>query len=395
MSRRQTAALVAALLFASAIPADAAATIRGLPLPDGATIDAEAGGAAVTANARGDVVANAALGDRRRIVVWDVQGHRRILEPPPGGQYDQPEMAFTGDGVVAPDGTVYGIGGYPFSGAYSGVRTRFFAWRAGPPLEINGRACAGRATDAHPTAVAADGRVALAGGYDSDVMSIDAIEAGVMPPTASILDGPTCHALDFGWISALDGGFAAGRRGYQNGKPIPSNVNAQSQKYVAVRWTGTHAEELGSGVALGVNAKGDCVGSDAPPGIHGAYSISSSGPAGTVTHRYGIDNIHAVVWHGNVMTRLSPEATRSIAYAINESGRTVVGTMRDAGGQHAVRWRDGKAELLDNLLPRDAGWQLITAYAITPDNAIVGVGRHNNARSAFILSAPAPELTRH
>jgi uncharacterized protein YggE len=43
-------------IFGSALPAQAAATIRGLPLPDGATIDTEAGGAAVTATAgaRGD-----------------------------------------------------------------------------------------------------------------------------------------------------------------------------------------------------------------------------------------------------------------------------------------------------------------------------------------------------
>jgi uncharacterized membrane protein len=298
------------------------------------------------------------------------------------------DQAFTGDGLIAPDGTVYGIAGYPFSGAYSGVRTHLYAWHGNTPLEINGRSCSGRAPDTHPTAVAPDGRVALAGGYDSDVMSIDAIEAGAMPATASILDGATCHSLDPGWISALDGSFAAGRRGYQNGKLIPANVNAQLQKYVAVRWNGTHAQELGPGVALGVNAKGDCVGSDAPPGIHGVVTMSSSGSGGTVTQRYAIDTIHALAWHGNVMTRLSPDAERSIAYAINESGRTIVGTLRDATGQHAVRWRDNKPELLDTLLPPNSGWQLLTAYAITPDNAIVGIGRHAGTLSAFTLSAP-------
>lgn len=363
------------------------AAIRALPLPSGATIDTESGSPAVTANAHGVAAASVQTASRARIIVWDASNRSTVLEPPPGGAYDDPRQAGTQEAVVAPDDTVYGLGAYPFSGAYSGVRMRLYAWRRGVPMAINGTACASGASDVHPTFVAPDGRLALAGSYDSDVMNIDAIESGGMPPTASVLDGAVCRVLDFGWISALDGRFAAGHRGYLNRKPMPPNANAQQQQYVAVRWTGTHAQEIGPGVALAVNARGDCAGADAPPGIHGSFSIGYSGPRGTETHEYRIGDMHAVVWHGTTMTRLSPAARRSIAYAINESGRTVVGTLFDETGQHAVRWRDGNAELLDTLLPRDAGWRLLVAYAITSDGAIVGVGRHDGSLAAFVLSA--------
>ncbi len=381
------AAALAGALFSGAASGAQAATIRGLPFPAGATIDTEAGGAAVTANAHGIVAPSVQIASHGRIVVWDASNRATVLQPPPGGQYDDPQTASTQEAVVAPDDTVYGNGAYPFSGAYSGVRMRLYAWRHGVPVAINGTACASGATDVHPTFAAPDGRLALAGSYDSDVMNIDAIETGGMPPTASVLDGAVCRVLDFGWISALDGGFAAGHRGSINGKPMPPNANSTQQRYVAVRWTGAHAQEIGPGVALAVNARGDCAGADAPPGIHGAFIVRRSGPEGTEQHEYKIGDMHALVWHGATMTRLSPTARRSIAYAINESGRTVAGTLFDDSGQHAVRWRDGKAQLLDSLLPREAGWQLLVAYAITPDGAIVGVGRHYGALAAFVLSA--------
>jgi hypothetical protein len=381
------AVALGAALFAGAAGGAQAATIRALPLPSGATIDTEAGGAAVTANAHGVVAASVQLASHGRIIVWDASNHATVLQPPPGGQYDDPRYASTQEAVVAPDGTVYGLGAYPFSGAYSGVRMRLYAWHDGVPVAISGTACAGGATDVHPTFAAPDGRLALAGSYDSDVMNIDAIENGGMPPTASVLEGAVCRVLDFGWISALDGGFAAGHRGYVNGKPFPPNANAQQQTYVAVRWTGAHAQEIGPGAALAVNARGDCAGADAPPGIHGTVGFVQSGPAGTVRREYSIGDMHALVWHGATMTRLSPTARRSIAYAINESGRTVVGTLFDDAGQHAMRWRDGKAQLLDSLLPHESGWQLLVAYAITPDGAIAGVGRHDGALAAFVMSA--------
>ena len=377
----------AAALLCGAAGGVQAATIRGLPFPPGATIDTEAGSPAVTANAHGVVAANVRIASHGRIVVWDASNRATVLQPPPGGQYDDPQTASTQEGVVAPDDTVYGNGAYPFSGAYSGVRMRLFAWHHGVPVAINGTACASGATDVHPTFAAPDGRLALAGSYDGDVMNIDAIESGGMPPTASVLDGSVCRVLDFGWISALDGGFAAGHRGSINGKPMPPNANAQQQTYVAVRWTGARAQEIGPGVALAVNARGDCAGADAPPGIHGAFTLGYSGPAGYEQHVYKIGDMHALVWHGATMTRLSPRARRSIAYAINESGHTVAGTLFDDAGQHAVRWRDGKVQLLDSLLPREAGWQLLVAYAITPDGGIVGVGRRNGVLAAFVLSA--------
>ena len=312
-------------------------------------------------------------------------GHRRELAPPLGEKYDDGKTASTQDGVVAPNGTIYGIAAYPFSGAYSGVRTRLYAWRSGDPLRVDGRPCSGYAPDLHPTAVAPDGRVALAGSYDSDVMNIDAIDAGGLPPTASILDGATCKALDFGWIAALDGRFAAGHRGYFRGKPFPPNANAEAQSYVAVRWTGTHAHELGPGVALGVNARGDCVGSDAPPGFTRGYGTSITTLSGTVSHWYAIGNMHALLWRGGTTVRLSPKAKRSIAYGINETGRTVVGTVYDDAGQHAVRWRNGTEERLDAFLPHDANWELRVAYGVTPDGGIFGDGKHAGKSAIFVL----------
>jgi hypothetical protein len=55
-----------------------AATIRGLPFPAGATIDTEAGGAAVTANAHGVVAASVGIASRNRIIVWDASNRNTV-----------------------------------------------------------------------------------------------------------------------------------------------------------------------------------------------------------------------------------------------------------------------------------------------------------------------------
>ena len=159
----------------------------------------------MTVNASGDVSALVSLGYRERIVVWDRSGNRRTLDPPPFGEkgYDG-KTASTQDRVVAPNGTFTASQRIRFPARTRGVRTRLYAWRSGDPLRIDGQPCSGYAPDLHPTAVAPDGRVALDGGYDSAVMNFDAINAGGMPPTATLAwrndrtafsEGKTQHRL--------------------------------------------------------------------------------------------------------------------------------------------------------------------------------------------------------
>ena len=75
----------------------------------------------------------------------------------------------------------------------------------------------------------------------------------------------------------------------------------------------------------------------------------------------------------------------AISYEINETGLTVVGTVYDETGRHAVRWRDGTEERLDAFLPYDADRKPRVAFGVTPDGAIFGVGQHAGKSAIFVL----------
>jgi len=333
--------------------------MRALFLPPGALIEAQDNRPLVSANVAGTVAVTVVFSNatrfRRRIVIWSPSGVRRTLEPPATRVATSGVEPATLDAVVAPNNAVYGIVEYPFDGAYIGSARHLFRWHNNSHEEIVLQNCGGsdRFT---PMTVGPDGRIALAGRYDS-------FNDEILPPTkAIVLEGLACRSLGDGWITAINGPFAAGYRG-----PLANRAaRAPEEHLVAVRWTNTSARELGPGIALGINPHGIAVGADGP------INDSSRHPK-------------PFVWFANGSKHFLP-ARAGIAYAINKSGRTIVGTTFDDRGQSAVRWREGRMERLDDFLTPHSGWHLVVAYGMTTDGAIYGLGEINGRHAVFVLS---------
>jgi probable HAF family extracellular repeat protein len=127
--------------------------------------------------------------------------------------------------------------------------------------------------------------------------------------------------------------------------------------------------------AQGVNATGEIVGfSEAGDGASRAFLVTGGGPTmqdmGTL-----------------------PGSSGSVAYAISDSG-TAVGAATGGEGSadtRAVLWLrspgepGGRAVDLNDCIAPDSGWTLETARAINGHGWIVGQGRRNGQRRAFLL----------
>lgn len=90
----------------------------------------------------------------------------------------------------------------------------------------------------------------------------------------------------------------------------------------------------------------------------------------------------AVIWRRGVMTGLGVRAgaNDSAALGINNDG-VVVGT----SGGHAVIWKAGRIEDLNNLLSRSTGWILKEANAVNDNGWIVGSGTLRGGEHGFVL----------
>lgn len=178
----------------------------------------------------------------------------------------------------------------------------------------------------------------------------------------------------------------------------------------------------GGNQALGINDKGQIVGSSPIPNITdnsidstlhavlwqpkgkikdlgilpgGKYSTALSiNRSGTVVGWADIDNIiHAVLWEGGVIKDLgllNSNATK--ANDINNRG-TVVGysftTLTNSPSdvpQQAFVWKNGIMRDLNKLLPANSGWELNTARAINNRGQIVGEGKFNGKNRAYLLT---------
>lgn len=94
----------------------------------------------------------------------------------------------------------------------------------------------------------------------------------------------------------------------------------------------------------------------------------------------------ATVWDHGVITNLGVlGGNQSYARDINDHG-TIVGTSTlNGGGVHAIIYRDGKMEDLNDLIPPNSGWVLGNAHSINNDGRIVGEGFFNGALRPFLL----------
>jgi hypothetical protein len=373
--RRLASAMALAALVGVAVarPAAAATTIRYYALPSGAVVDDALVQSPIGANARGDVVANVALGENRirRIVVWEAAGNRRILEPPERSDGYVSSRRETDFGVLAPDGTVFGVARYLVDGALFSSPTALLSWRSRQTraTRLGGASCTESGPDVAPVRAFGDGRLAFNGLWEAHVPVMDAIRAGAFAPTAGELSGTRCRAFDRAWLNALEGRYGAGLRLYLDGTSRPveggwtiAAPNLQPRvRAIAVRFVDGHATELGRGAAFGVDRRGDCVGTSAAP------------PDGV-----------PVLWRDG--KRIALSARHGVAYGITESGRTIVGTIRDAHGKpRAVRWVDGRVALLDAVLPHDRGTMLTVAYGVTPSGGIYGLGTRGGIPVVFVL----------
>jgi uncharacterized membrane protein len=97
-------------------------------------------------------------------------------------------------------------------------------------------------------------------------------------------------------------------------------------------------------------------------------------------------NYHAFYWSSasSKPVDLSPNADMAFAFAMNSRAQ-VVGFM-GKNNPVATLWQNGKATNLNTLLPKNSGWVLITAKAISEDGKIiVGIGEYKGKALAYRL----------
>lgn len=139
--------------------------------------------------------------------------------------------------------------------------------------------------------------------------------------------------------------------------------------------------------------------------------LNMPGPNGRGTRATGINNLGHVVgvaqvaatedgvpveraflWDGERMRDLSPlGSAQSQAHAINDRGQVVLTSTHAEGGREAFLWQQGRMLRLNDLLPKDAGWDLQEAWDINNRGQMVGVGARRGFQGmrGFLLTPKA------
>ncbi len=137
--------------------------------------------------------------------------------------------------------------------------------------------------------------------------------------------------------------------------------NSKSQAFAWYRGLTISLGSLGGSwsTASSVNNKGEVVG-------YGETAPAYTGP------------VHAFLWRDGALTDLGPGQ----AFDINDVGQ-IVGA---SDAEWAVLWDKGTQYVLNDLIPKNSGWALVSAYAINNHGDIVGWGWHENEEHAVLLT---------
>lgn len=378
----------------------ALALVRALSLPAGFTVAPESDVPAIVFGNGGTIAAVAESTDRTgrfRALRWGASGGFQIFAAlnvltAPGarentsGSQDATYRAYA-TAVASAGRNLLVTAATSWSGAYSGESYEVQRWGryAAGRWQLPSCVDSGDSLDQHAYGGDTGGRVALTidrtGAGSFQVLEDD---PGQYAPYAYVVRGRNCRNLGRGVVQSVHGQWAAGYRGYLDGKIAPDNLNNERQKIVAARWYGPHLRELGPGDALGINGDGFTVGADAVPARTGCTTIGFSSAGHTESHTYCPGIPHAVAWNSNGRRiALAPNSPRSIAYGVSEDG-TVVGMLIDSKGRHfAFRWHNGALQRLDDL-PHPRGWRFEAAYAIGENGLIAGIGTLNGIPKVFV-----------
>jgi probable HAF family extracellular repeat protein len=98
-------------------------------------------------------------------------------------------------------------------------------------------------------------------------------------------------------------------------------------------------------------------------------------------------DIHAVLFSNATISDLGtiPGDNQSRALAINQLGQ-IVGRSQSPGLTRPFLFNNGTMSDLNNLIPADSGWTLITAEGINDDGQITGGGNINGVEHAYLLT---------
>jgi hypothetical protein len=194
--------------------------------------------------------------------------------------------------------------------------------------------------------------------------------SGQYAPVVVNLRSNECLNMGNGIALGTEGLFTVGYAAYIGSIPAPSNVVSERERFVAVRWHERTRETLGDGVAIAVNAVGDAVGADVPPGKGAAFNAQP----------------RARAWLSGAASPAEPaaDAPLSVAYAIDPANR-VAGMLEDDRGRHyAFLWQSGRLRRLDDIVHAQ-GWRFEAAYAFGPGGTVVGVGTHRGTAAGFAI----------
>jgi len=191
--------------------------------------------------------------------------------------------------------------------------------------------------------------------------------------------------------------------------------------FQAVLYSGGSAQVLGvlggdTSQAWGINDSGQVVGystyQDGSADLHAfLYQSGTMSDLGTLggsnSYAYGINNqgvivgeaftagdaaSHAYVFQNGAMVDLGTLAAdgsgvSSWATAINASGLIVGASQTSADSNYyATLWQDGRSYDLNGLIDPALGWSLDSAWGISGNGYIVGMGTLNGEQRGFLLS---------
>lgn len=116
------------------------------------------------------------------------------------------------------------------------------------------------------------------------------------------------------------------------------------------------------------------------------YAINRSGEVTGTSGTSGGD-LHAFLYSRGAMQDLGtlPGLANSSGQGINDAG-DIVGYCVNLFDQHAFLYKDGAMHDLQSMIPEDSGWVLEKANAINNDGQITGIGVHDGATRAFLLT---------